>query len=313
MKKRILAVGSSNIDFVGRMPRVPQPGETLISNDSYAFVPGGKGANSAVAAARLGADVVFCTRVGNDGYAFQLHDKYKAEGIDTRFVFRDKTAKTGLAVVMVEQTGHNRIVVYPGANALLSKADIEEAFTCYPDALLIQLETDFDSVVCATEMAHKQGAKVFLDAGPARSDYPYYSLAPLEVFSPNETETEIITGIRPTGAESCLRAAISICSMIRTKYVVIKLGERGCFVYDGTHCRHIAPVEIGIAVDTTAAGDAFMAALTHRYLNNGEDIFEACEYANGVGAYVVTKPGAFPSLPTEKQLREFLISKNAVE
>jgi len=214
---------------------------------------------------------------------------------------------------MVEQTGHNRIVVYPGANALLSKADIEEAFTCYPDALLIQLETDFDSVVCATEMAHKQGAKVFLDAGPARSDYPYYSLAPLEVFSPNETETEIITGIRPTGAESCLRAAISICSMIRTKYVVIKLGERGCFVYDGTHCRHIAPVEIGIAVDTTAAGDAFMAALTHRYLNNGEDIFEACEYANGVGAYVVTKPGAFPSLPTEKQLREFLISKNAVE
>lgn len=309
MKKRILAVGSSNIDFVCRMLRVPESGETLISNDTYAFVPGGKGANCAVAAARLGADVVFCTRLGNDGYASQLLEKYKSEGIDTRFVFRDKTAQTGLEVVLVEQTGHNRIVVYPGANALLSETDIEDAFTCYPDALLIQLETDFESVVVATKMAHKQGAKIFLDASHARSDYPYSALAPLEVFSPNETETEILTGIRPTGSESCLRAAMAICSMIQTKYVVIKLGDRGCFIYDGTHCRHVAPIEIGTAVDTTAASDAFTAALTHRYLNNSENIYDACEYANAVGAYVVTKRGAFTSLPTQKQLEEFICTR----
>lgn len=313
MKKRILAVGSSNIDFVSRMPRVPEAGETLISNDTYSFVPGGKGANSAVAAARLGADVVFCTRLGNDNYASQLHDKYKSEGIDTRFVFRDKNAQTGLAVVMVEETGHNRIVVYPGSNALLSESDIEEAFTCYPDALLIQLEIDFNSVLFAANTASKQGAKIFLDAGPAKSDYPYASLPPLEVFSPNETETEIITGIKPTGSESCLRAAMAISSMIQTKYVVIKLGDRGCFVYDGTHYHHIAPVDIGPAVDTTAAGDAFTAALTHRYLENGENIVEACEYANTVGAYVVTKPGAFSSLPTQKQLDEFLSGSGSKE
>ena len=204
MKSRILVVGSSNIDFVARMSRLPLQGETLISNDSYAFVPGGKGANAAVAAARLGGDVVFCARVGNDSYGRQLVEKYKAEGIDCRFITMDKTARTGLASIMVEETGHNRIVVYPGANNFLSENDVEGAFTTYPDAVMLQLETDREIVVRTTRVAEDKGIKVILDAGPATPDFPLERLGRLEILSPNETETQILTGICPNSSENCL-------------------------------------------------------------------------------------------------------------
>ncbi len=306
MKPRILVVGSSNIDFVCTMPFVPQAGQTVISQGSYAFVPGGKGANTAVCAARLGADVVFCTRLGNDGYASQLKDRYSKESIDTRFVKIDKTQNTGLAAIMVEQNGANRIVVYPGANQMLSTDDVEDAFTCYPDAFILQFEILQETALFACNQASKKDVKIFVDAGPASSDFPLESLPPLEVFSPNETETAIYTGILPNSSDNCLRASIALSERVSAKYIVLKLGERGCFIYDGTHCHHIAPVEVPCVVDTTAAGDAFTAALTHKYLETGGDILRACEYANAVGAYVVTKKGAFSSLPSSKALDEFL-------
>ena len=251
MKPRILAVGSSNIDFVCCMPRTPQAGETITSDESYAFVPGGKGANAAVAAARLGADVVFCTRVGNDSYAAQLKSKYAAQGIDTRFVNVDKTAKTGLAVVMVENSGANRIIVYPGANALLSAQDVEDAFSCYPDALLIQCEIDSDTVIAAAKLAQRENAKIFFDAGPAKTDFPLEALPPVEIFSPNETETYTFTGIMPNSADNCLKACIALSSRVKAKYIVIKLGERGCFVYEDIYSRVVAVVETGTHVATT--------------------------------------------------------------
>lgn len=306
MKSRILVVGSSNIDFVCRMERVPLQGETMISDGAYAFVPGGKGANTAVAAARLGADVIFCTRLGDDSYGRQLVEKYNSEGIDTRFVTMDKGARTGLAVIMVEESGHNRIVVYPGANMNLDEDDVDSAFTTYPDALVMQLEIDRETVIAAAKFANKKGAKVFLDAGPATPDFPLEELGKLEVLSPNETETRILTGITPNSSDNCLRACVALMNRVPCKYVVLKLGDRGCFVYDGTHCHHLAPLDIGEVVDTTAAGDAFTAALAARYMQNGNDILDACEFANAVGGYVVTKAGAMPSLPTIKDLKDFL-------
>ncbi|MBQ7399919.1 MAG: ribokinase [Clostridia bacterium] len=306
MKPRILVVGSSNIDFVCSMDRVPVQGETIISDKSYAFVPGGKGANTAVAATRLGGDVVFCTRVGDDSYGKQLSEKYRLEGIDTRFITMDKAARTGLAVIMVEETGHNRIAVYPGANMNLSAKDIEGAFTSYPDALVMQLEIDREAVIAAARLAKENGTKVFLDAGPATPDFPLEQLGQLEVLSPNETETKILTGITPNSSANCLRACIELMNRVPSKYIVLKLGDRGCYVYDGTHCHHLAPVDVGTPVDTTAAGDAFTAALAVRYMQNGGDILDACEFANAVGGYVVTKAGAFPSIPTLRELKEFL-------
>ena len=306
MKARILVIGSSNIDFVCRVERVPLQGETLMSDGTYAFVPGGKGANTAVAAARLGADVVFCTRVGDDSYGEQLVEKYKGEGIDTRFVSLDRGARTGLAVIMVEESGHNRIVVYPGANMNLDAEDVDSAFTTYPDALVTQFEIDREAVIAATKLAEKKGAKVFLDAGAATTDFPLERLGRLEVISPNETETRILTGITPNSSANCLRACVELMNRVSCKHVVLKLGDRGCFVYDGTHCHHLAPLDVGTAVDTTAAGDAFTAALAVRYMQNGGDILDACEFANAVGGYVVTKAGAMPSLPTIKDLKDFL-------
>ena len=126
------------------------------------------------------------------------------------------------------------------------------------------------------------------------------------MLSPNETETEILTGIKPTSSASCLRACVELMNRVPCKYVVLKLGDRGCYIYDGTHCNHIAPLDIGTPVDTTAAGDAFTAALAVRYMQNGGNILDACEFANAVGGYVVTKAGAFPSLPTLKELKSFL-------
>ena len=278
----------------------------MISDGTYAFVPGGKGANTAVAASRLGADVIFCTRVGDDSYGQQLVEKYKNEGIDTRFVTLDRGARTGLAVIMVEESGHNRIVVYSGANANLDEDDVDSAFTTYPDALVMQLEIDRQAVIAAASLAKKKGTKVFLDAGPATADFPLEQLGRLEVLSPNETETRILTGITPNSSDNCLRACVALMNRVPCKYVVLKLGDRGCFVYDGTHCHHLAPLDVGEVVDTTAAGDAFTAALAVRYMQNGNDILDACEFANAVGGYVVTKAGAFPSLPTVKELREFL-------
>ncbi len=309
MKSRILVIGSSNIDFVCRMPRFPEIGECLVSKDTYAFVPGGKGANSALAAARLGGDVVFCSRVGNDSYGNQLVDKYEKEGIDTRFVVKDKTARTGLVVMMAEETGHKRVVAYPGANSNLCLNDLEGAFTTYPDALLMQLEIGAPLVIAATEMAQEKGIKVILDAGLAKADFPLESLGKLEIFSPNETETQILTGIYPNSSDNCLRACVNLMNRVNTNYIVLKLGERGCYIYDGIHCTHVAPVEAGTVVDTTAAGDSFTAALTYRYCENGGDIQDACKFANAVGAYVVTKQGAFSSIPTMKELQEFLANK----
>ena len=308
MKSRILVVGSSNIDFVCRMPKIPSAGETLISNDGYAFVPGGKGANTAVAAARLGGDVVFCARVGNDSYGEQLSEKYRAEGIDTRFLVKDKSARTGLAAIMVEDGGHNRIVVYPGANMNLCEKDIESAFTTYPDALIMQFEIDSRVVIAAAQRAMMKGTKVFLDAGAVTAGFPLEELGRLEVLSPNESETFTLTGINPNSSANCLRACVELMNRVECKYVVLKLGDRGCFVYDGTHCNHVAPIDVGEAVDTTAAGDAFTAALAVRYMQNGGDIIDACEFANAVGGYVVTKVGAMPSLPTIKELKDFLNS-----
>ena len=309
-KPRILTVGSANMDFVCAAARLPLPGETVISEDDYFIAPGGKGANCAVSAARLGADVVFCARVGNDVYGKQLFETYKREQIDCRFLFFDSEEKTGLAQIFREADGQNRITVFPGANRRLSESNVEEAFTCYPDALLLQCEIDPESVRYAVDAAGAQRIPVFFDMAPVRDDFDPLSLGECEVISPNETETEFYTGIRPVGSDGCLRAAIKLHSLVKCKYVVIKLGGRGCFIYDGLHQEFIPSLEVKVT-DTTGAGDAFTAALTVRYLQNGGDIGDAARFANCVGAYTVTRSGAFASFPTIKALEEFIRRYNS--
>ncbi len=306
LNHRILVAGSANMDFVAQTSFVPEKGQTVISGGTYSFIPGGKSANSAVAAARLGADVVFCARIGNDAHGKALLSCYTAEGIDTRYIKTDKWHQTGLAAVFVENSGDNRIIVYPGANDALTAEDIEEALTCYPDALLMQLEVDSQTVLAAIAQANSQNIPVFLDAGPADRNLDLSRLGRLEVFSPNELEAYAYTGIRPSGIDSYIRICLDLYSRLNTKYIILKLGEKGAYIYDGK-VGEAVPAYYVRAVDTTAAGDAFTAALTYEYLRSG-DIRSACKYANAVGGLAVTRTGAMTSLPTEKEVIEFIKS-----
>lgn len=292
------------MDFVMKVGKLPEAGQTIIEKNSYDYVPGGKGANSAVALARLGGDSVFCTRLGNDNHAKRLKALYVDNGIDVRFIKHDRTAATGLAAIIVEENGDNRIVVYPGANLNLSNEDIEDAFTCLPDAVFLQFEIPDEAVIAATKFAKRRNIPVFVDAGPARQDYPLDKLAQLEVISPNESETFALTGILPNNSDNCLRAANTLMQKVSAKYVVIKLGGRGAYIYDGKYAQLIPTYE-GEVVDTTAAGDSFTAALTLEYLNSG-DIVRAVKYANAVGTMVVSKAGASSSIPTAAEVSEFI-------
>lgn len=305
MAKRVLVVGSANIDFVLNTPYIPAPGETMISQGAYAFTPGGKGANTAVAAAAFGADVSLCSRVGDDFYGDRLISLFADKGIDTRYIKVDRTEQTGLGVVMVEKNGTNRIVVFSGANKKINDSDVESAMTCCPDAVVSQFEVQPEAVIAAARGAAYEGAMFIVDAGAAKPDFPLSKLEQVEIFSPNEVETEILTGIRPSNLENCLRASIALCNKVDIKYVVLKLGARGCYVYDGKYCDLISPCEVPV-VDTTAAGDVFTAALTTEYLRTGE-ILTSAKFANAAGALAVSKKGAITAVPTLEEVRSLYL------
>jgi Sugar kinases, ribokinase family len=301
---RILVVSSANMDIAATMPRMPMSGESLIG-DSYDYVPGGKGANAALTVARLGGDCVFCARLGDDMNGRALKKFYETSKIDTRFVILDKDESTGLAIILVERSGSNSIVVYPGANFSLSTSNVEEAFTSYPDALFLQLEIPVNTVIAATRFAKKHNIPVFVDAGPAVNNFPLESLENVEIFSPNETETYIFTGIQPNNVDNCLKACMALSERVKAKYYVLKLGSRGAFVYDGKFIKLFLPYDVDV-VDTTAAGDAFSAALTYEYMSS-KDIKRACEFANIVGSLTVSKAGASSSIPTMAEIERFVI------
>lgn len=309
MKKRILVIGSSNMDFVFNTERLPVAGETITSSQNYMLVPGGKGGNTAVSAARLGADCIFCAKLGNDSYGKNLYDFYKNEGIDTRHIYKSLDFPTGLAAIMVEGNGDNRIIVYPGANKHMTSEEVEASVITYPGAVIMQLEIDYNRVVEAVKYSNERNIPVVIDAGPADKNLDLSELGEIEIFSPNETETEIFTGIKPCAYESCIAASIEIRKLVKTKYVVLKLGDKGCFIYDGLYANFVQAYKVN-AVDTTAAGDSFTAALTLEYLRNGRNIIEAAKYANAVGAMVASKAGAAPSIPMHDDVMEFISKKS---
>ncbi len=306
VKKRILTVGSANMDLFMNMQTLPYAGQTLIEQGPYRFIPGGKGANAAVSISRLGGDSVFCTRLGSDANGAILASVYEDEGIDSRFILHDKELPTGFAAVLSEQNGTNRIVVYPGANLAITQDDIDNALTCYPDALLLQFEINHDAVLYAAERAAAMSIPIFIDAAPAPHGFPFDRLPPLEVFSPNESETEALVGISPSSPEACLRAAIALSKLVNAHYYIIKLGGRGIYIYDGLYY-HCLPAYDVKAVDTTAAGDAFTAAFTLEYLRTG-DAERAGKFGNLAGALTVTKYGAYTSLPTIEEIEAYISS-----
>ncbi len=291
------------MDLVARAPRIPQPGETIIGRDFHTL-PGGKGANQAVAAARLGAMVTMIGRVGSDAFAKLLLDNLAAAGVEHTYVTQDPGAATGVALIVVDAAGQNTIVVASGTNMRLSPADIEAAETAISsaDVLLLQLETPLETVTRAAQIAHAHGVMVILNPSPARP-LPPALLSLVDVLVLNESETALLTGL-PVDSRPQVEAAAAALRESGVGVVILTLGERGALLAQ-TESTQAFPAFMVTVVDTTAAGDAFMGGLAVA-LAEGKSLAEGTRWGNAAGALAATQLGAQPSLPTRQAVEKLL-------
>ncbi|MGE5072292.1 MAG: ribokinase [Anaerolineae bacterium] len=299
----IVVIGSLNADLVVRSPRFPAPGETIQGED-LATIPGGKGANQAVAAARLGADVAMIGCVGADGFGTMLIENLNQNKVDARHVFRDGSAATGTAIIVVDSDGQNSIVISPGANGRIAATDIEPAALTGARLLLLQLEIPLDTVAHAARLARQQGIKVLLNPAPAR-ELPDELLQCVDYLIPNETELAMLTGAR-SGERSSLEKAAHSLLRRGARNVVVTLGENGALMSTRLGRKYIPSYKVR-PVDTTAAGDAFIGGLAYALLHR-KPLKDAVKYGCACGALATTRFGAQPSLPTADEVKLFLRS-----
>jgi ribokinase len=297
--RKIIVVGSSNMDMVVKTDHIPVPGETVLSG-SFFMNPGGKGANQAVAVARLGGEVSFVSKMGNDIFGKQFSQLFSDEGIDTRYILSDEDLPSGVALITVDNAGENSIVVASGANANLNSKDMDGALTQIANAgiLLVQLEIPMDTVNYVVKFANKNGVKVILNPAPANT-LSQELLECIYILTPNKTEASMISGVQVTDMESAKQAAQVICSK-GAKNVVITMGPLGAIICKSGHCSVVAARQVE-TVDTTAAGDVFNGALAVA-VSEGKDLDEAADFACEAAAISVTRLGAQTSIPYRTEL-----------
>lgn len=294
------------MDLILQMPRIPHPSESLLGT-TYSNAGGGKGSNSAVAAARAGGNVSVCGTLGQDANGEALLGMLKSAGINVSHLMLKEGANTGMAVIMLEENGMNRLAIYTGANNDTTPESVEAAFAddTY-DALMMQLEIPFESNLRAFTLAKERGMITCLDAGPAQ-DYPIEKFQGITILSPNETETEALVGILPKDEESCIAASKILHERSGCKYVVLKMGEKGSFIYGEGICEMVPTFKVD-AVDPTAAGDCFTGVLVKQYAETG-DIVSSARYASAAAAISVQHLGAQPSLPEKEAIDAFLAER----
>ncbi|MBF8294575.1 MAG: ribokinase [Bacteroidetes bacterium] len=303
MRPKIVVVGSSNTDLVVKLPRLPQPGETIIGG-TFSMASGGKGGNQAVAAARAGGDVTFIARVGDDHFGRQAIEGYKNDRVDVKSIGVSPGASSGIALIFVDEFGENCIGVASGANNEFSPSDLERASDTLTsaDILLLQFEIPLPTVEAAIQTASEAGVRVILNPAPARNlDPELYKL--LSVITPNEIETEILTGIHVSDDASIAYAAASLLDR-GVSAVIITLGARGAFLAEAGKSEFIPAFKV-IPVDTTAAGDVFSGALAVS-LGENSSVSDAVRFASAAAALSVTRPGAQPSAPRRDEIEHLL-------
>lgn len=297
--RKILVVGSSNTDMVIKTNHFPAPGETILGGE-FLMNAGGKGANQAVAAARLGGTVTFIGKTGDDIFGKQAIMQLATEGIDVNYVFTDPENPSGVALITVDHKGENSIVVAPGSNGTLSDADFDNAVLALDEAeyVLMQLEIPIPTVEHIANLAFKKQKKVILNPAPA-AKLSDELLERLYMITPNETEAEILTGIKVTDEMSALKAATYMHEK-GVEIVIITMGSRGAFILANDQYETIPALKV-VPVDTTAAGDTFNGALVVA-LSEGKTISESIVFANKAAAISVTRIGAQSSVPFRSEI-----------
>jgi ribokinase len=299
----ILVLGSSNVDLVIRIPRFHHPGET-ITGENLTTVFGGKGANQAIASMRLGGKTTFITKLGNDSHGEKYRRYLLKNGLDPRGILRDRKDPTGTALIELDPKGENRIIVSPGANGSFSKGDLRNLRPLWKrvKVFVAQLEIPIATVRLGLEMAKHQGAITLLNPSPPIL-LPPEVLSLVDYLVLNEWEAQFLTGIKMNRRDDIRKTAHKLLEM-GTKNVVITLGSKGLFFKNRDEEVRMGAFNVK-AIDTTAAGDAFMGALACG-LFKGKSIRETLHYASGAGALAATRLGAQPSLPHRKELEAFL-------
>lgn len=299
---KILIIGSLNMDMVADVDHTPMTGETILTN-KVSLISGGKGANQAYAAGKLGADVTMFGAVGEDSYGKLLLENLTMAGVNTASVLKRKDAATGMAFITVNKDGDNSIVVVSGANATMSKEDItaRKELIESADILLLQMEIPVETVCHAARLAKSMGKTVILDPAPVPNYFPMELYQYVDVMKPNETELYMLTGMDPE--KNSIEDAAGWLRARGVKDVMVTLGEKGVYLdSEKFGVVKIPAVEVH-AVDTTAAGDTFTAAVAVK-MARGENIREAAAFANRVSSIVVTRKGAQSSIPALEEVEE---------
>lgn len=300
---KIVVVGSSNTDMIIKVPRIPKPGETILGG-TFTTAAGGKGANQAVAAARAGGDVTLIACVGRDLFGEEALRGFREEKINVDYIRRVDDVPSGVALIFVAADGENSIAVASGANASLTPRDIYNAEAAFvnADILVLQLETPLETVRAAAELAAEYHVRTILNPAPAQP-LPDDLWPHITLLTPNESEAELLTGIR-VDSEATAKEAAQILLNKGVSAVLLTLGARGAFIASGEYYQ-MAPGFPVAAVDTTAAGDVYNGALAVA-LARGDDLYQAVIYANAAAALSVTRLGAQPSAPRAAEIEAFL-------
>ena len=299
----IVVFGSINMDLVARVPRLPAPGETLTGHGFFT-APGGKGANQAVACARLGAATRMIGRVGDDAFGGELRGSLQGYGVDTSGVAVHPGAASGVAVITVDDAAENEIIVVPGANGVVGREDLVRLEAALDGArvLLLQLEVPLDAVVAAAEMGRRRGVTVILDPAPAQP-LPEALYAAVDILTPNESEAAALVGFPLDDPDAIARASQTLLNR-GARSVIVKLGGKGVFWSNGPESAHFPAFPVA-AVDSVGAGDAFNGGLAVG-LSDGLDMAAAIRWGLAAGALSVTKSGAQPSMPDRAAVVEIL-------